>query len=280
MAGGIGAYLRHNVLGLVAIFLALSAGAYAVQKAPKNSVVSKSIKDGKVKSADIGDGEVGSVDLAADALSWSALQGVPAGFADGSDANSGGTVTSVGSGAGLTGGPITGTGSIRLDACPTGEFLKSNGAGYACGGDIDTNSGGDITGVSTDSPLIGGAVSGEVTVGLPDCPQHSVLRASGPTSWACSTNHWGSIGVGIPGAVSVAGDEVVFLQAGAPTPVTSFTGGVDGQRVTLVATNANVTLADGAASTKLSANWTPDADDTLTLINGSGSWHEVARSAN
>ena len=54
MSRRVAAYLRQNVLGLVAIFLALSAGAYAVQKAPKNSVVSKSIKDGQVKNPDLG----------------------------------------------------------------------------------------------------------------------------------------------------------------------------------------------------------------------------------
>jgi hypothetical protein len=52
------AYVRHNALGLVAIFLALSAGAYAVQKSPKNSVVSKSIKNGQVKAVDVNSSQV------------------------------------------------------------------------------------------------------------------------------------------------------------------------------------------------------------------------------
>jgi hypothetical protein len=52
------AYVRHNALGLVAIFLALSAGAYALERAPKNSVVSKSIKNGQVKAVDVNSSQV------------------------------------------------------------------------------------------------------------------------------------------------------------------------------------------------------------------------------
>ncbi|HWO15897.1 MAG TPA: hypothetical protein VNM89_04200 [Solirubrobacterales bacterium] len=42
------AYVRDHHLGLIAIFIALTGTAYAAQKAPKNSVVAKSIKKGAV----------------------------------------------------------------------------------------------------------------------------------------------------------------------------------------------------------------------------------------
>jgi hypothetical protein len=45
---------------------------------------------------------------------WSGLSGVPAGFADGVDNDSGGTVTSISAGAGLQGGPITTTGTLSV----------------------------------------------------------------------------------------------------------------------------------------------------------------------
>ncbi len=45
---------------------------------------------------------------------WGGLTGVPAGFADGIDDGGGGTVTSITTGPGLTGGPITGTGQISI----------------------------------------------------------------------------------------------------------------------------------------------------------------------
>lgn len=43
-----------NVIALLALFIALGSGAYAVTRAPKNSVTTKSIKNGQVKKADIG----------------------------------------------------------------------------------------------------------------------------------------------------------------------------------------------------------------------------------
>ena len=73
MSRRVSTYLRQNVLGLVAIFLALSAGAYAVQKAPKNSVVSKSIKDGQVKNGDVGTAAVTADKLAAGAVGSAAI---------------------------------------------------------------------------------------------------------------------------------------------------------------------------------------------------------------
>lgn len=81
MAGRVATYLRNNVLGLVAIFIALSAGAYAAGLA-KNSVKSKHIKDGKVQSVDITDGGLTGVDIADEALTGAdiaevTLQGVP-----------------------------------------------------------------------------------------------------------------------------------------------------------------------------------------------------------
>jgi hypothetical protein len=53
---------------------------------------------------------------------WSGVTGKPAGFADGIDNDSGGTVTSVAAGAGLQGGPITSTGSLSV------AFAGSGGA--------------------------------------------------------------------------------------------------------------------------------------------------------
>ena len=46
-------YLRDNILGLVAIFLALSAGAYAIDVAPRDSVTSKSVRNGAIKRVDL-----------------------------------------------------------------------------------------------------------------------------------------------------------------------------------------------------------------------------------
>ncbi len=64
-----------------------------------------------------------------------------------------------------------------------------------------------------------------------------------------------------------------------PFVVTELVGAVEGQRVTLIAANSNVTVLDAGAF-KLSAAWVPNADDTLTVVRNGASWYEVARSAN
>ena len=47
------AHIRSNIWGMLALWVTLGGVAYAAATAPKNSVVSKSIKDGQVKSADL-----------------------------------------------------------------------------------------------------------------------------------------------------------------------------------------------------------------------------------
>jgi hypothetical protein len=51
-------YLGRNVIGLLALFVALGGTAYAV-----NAVNSSDIVDGQVKSVDVGDGEILSADV-------------------------------------------------------------------------------------------------------------------------------------------------------------------------------------------------------------------------
>jgi hypothetical protein len=60
-------FARGNVLGLVAIFLALGGVAWAAT-APRNSVVSKSIKDGQVRSADLQTDSVDGSKIADDSV--------------------------------------------------------------------------------------------------------------------------------------------------------------------------------------------------------------------
>lgn len=52
------------LVALLALFVALGAGAYAATKAPKNSVTSKSIKNGQVSSKDLKDASVSGTDVA------------------------------------------------------------------------------------------------------------------------------------------------------------------------------------------------------------------------
>ena len=77
---------------------------------------------------------------------------------------SGGTVTSVGTGSGLTGRPITITGMINLAAtnllptvaCGTNQIPKWNGGAWTCSN--DNNSGGTVVSVTAGSGLTGGTI--------------------------------------------------------------------------------------------------------------------------
>lgn len=57
-----------NVVSLLALFVALGGGAYAALTAPKNSVVSRSIKNGQVKASDLGANAVTAVKVKPGAL--------------------------------------------------------------------------------------------------------------------------------------------------------------------------------------------------------------------
>jgi len=115
---------------------------------------------------------------------WSGLTGMPSGFSDGTDDNSGGTVTNIATGAGLTGGPITGSGSIAIapggigaaqinaaqvqsrisGSCAPGMFVRlvNQDGTVVC----DPAGAGSITGVTAGTGLAGGGTSGSVTVSI------------------------------------------------------------------------------------------------------------------
>ena len=82
----------------------------------------------------------GSADTA-DAVAWSGITGMPAGFADGVDND-------------LLGGL----------SCSNNQVAKWNGAAWACA--ADANSGGTITGVTAGTGLTGGGSSGSVTLNV------------------------------------------------------------------------------------------------------------------
>jgi len=101
-----------NVVSTLCLFVLLGGGAYAATKLPQNSVKSKQIKDGQVKSVDVGDdgltgtdineatlqglnGELnafrtqlqtpGAVNASGNPVDFTSLKNVPASFADGTD---------------------------------------------------------------------------------------------------------------------------------------------------------------------------------------------------
>jgi hypothetical protein len=62
MSARLRSHVRNNVIGYLALFVALSGSAYAVT-APRNSISSKSIRNGQVRSPDLQDNGVAGIDL-------------------------------------------------------------------------------------------------------------------------------------------------------------------------------------------------------------------------
>lgn len=111
------------------------------------------------------------------------------------DANAGGDITgvTVGPAGGLTGGGTTGDVALSLIAtCAPGQLLKWNGATWLCGNDndTDTNSGGDITSVTTSaaSGLVGGSTAGDAALSLlTNCATGQLLKWNG-SAWGCAAD--------------------------------------------------------------------------------------------
>jgi hypothetical protein len=147
MARRISKYLRNNVLGLTALFIALGAGAYAAGL-PKNSVKAKQIKAGAVKNAELADDAVTSqkvedgsllgADFAAGQLP-AGPQG-PAGSPDTAQQVLDKLKQVDGSGSGLDADTLAGATAASLkDTCPAGMTKIAN---TLC---IDSNSRGANT---------------------------------------------------------------------------------------------------------------------------------------
>lgn len=81
----------------------------------------------------------------------------------------------------------------------------------------------------------------------------------------------------------VRGD-VMVVTADVGVTIATITGGYDGRIITLVFTDANVTITDtgtGVNNTvNLSAAFTSTAEDVLQLVFTNRSWREVTRSTN
>ncbi|MDX6581789.1 MAG: hypothetical protein QOI10_973 [Solirubrobacterales bacterium] len=123
MSGRISGHLRRNAYGLVAVFIALGGSAFAAEQAAKNSVTSRSIKNGQVKVKDLAGNSVDSTKVADGSLTPADLQGGSlTGAAIADDSLTGADIeesTLQGLGGGGGGGPATPTGPAGGDLAGT-----------------------------------------------------------------------------------------------------------------------------------------------------------------
>jgi hypothetical protein len=206
-----------------------------------------------------------------------------------------GTVTSVRSGAGLTGGPITGSGtlsiasagvsnamlrnpsltvtangplngggsvalggsvSLGLAGCASNQILKWNGSTWACSN--DANSGGTITGVTAGTDLTGGGTSGNVTLNLDTAKVPQLNSANTFTASQSVTGNVTASGTVTGGVVNAS---TSFTLGGTPFAFGSFG-------------NSNVFL--GFAGNSTTTGFENTASGAVALSNNTSGYQNTA----
>lgn len=263
MSNSVSGYLRQNVLGLVAIFLALGGISYAATNLEPNSVRSKHIKDGQVRTGDVANDTtqhaLTGADVAADTLTGADI-----------DESSLGTVPSAGDAATLDGIDSPDFQRRVDDACAAGEAIRAIGDD----GSVNCIAGatGDITGVTSGAGLSGGGQSGDVSLALQSCPDSQVLRSTGG-GWTCAADANGDItgvsaGPGLSGG-GPSGDVSVALQTCPNSQVLKSTGG-GWSCATDVDTNTTYTAGNGLSLNGTTFSLTGCPANQMLKMNGAG----------
>jgi hypothetical protein len=166
-------FIRSNIVGFVALFVALGGVAWGASTAPKNSVVSKSIKNGQVKSADLAKKAVKAANLAPNAVSGAA---VADGSLTGADVQDGSVAT-----ADLAANAVTGAKLDVNDVIPALGIRRAFGS--ATPGNSTTffsiNTNWQLKGYCVDD----GSGTGHAYIALSHQGPEALLDVSKGTSW-------------------------------------------------------------------------------------------------
>ncbi len=191
-----------------------------------------------------------------------------------------GTVTSVGTGAGLTGGPITKTGTISIPTAGVTNSMLANpsvtvqaGSGLSGGGTVAlggtitlTNSapsaGGTVTSVATGAGLTGGPITKTGTISIPAAGVTNTMLANPSVTVQAGSGLSGGGTVALGGTVTLTGNLSGTTNGIAyfanPTSVIS----------TLAPKNGQVLIGSTGSAPVLS---TLNAGSNISITNGPGS---------
>jgi hypothetical protein len=103
------------------------------------------------------------------------------------------------------------------------------------------------------------------------------LRVGGPLQVQASTNPLGPVNTATR---DVGAHSFFTVDDSAATTITGLTGGLEGQRLTLLFTDSLTGLADNSAPLNLAGAFAGTAGDTIELIHSGGEWYELGRSVN
>src|ERR1019366_5697639 len=172
----------------------------------------------------------------------------------------GGTVTSVNTGAGLTGGPITTSGTISIpSAGVTNAMLANNsvtvtaGPGLSGGGTValggtitlsnaSPSSGGTVTGVNTGAGLAGGPITTSGTISIPSAGVTNAMLANNSVTVTAGPGLSGGGTVALGGAVTITNASP--SSGGTVTNISSGTGLTGGPITTSGTLNLDTNFTD------------------------------------
>jgi hypothetical protein len=140
---------------------------------------------------------------------------------------------------------------------------------------------GNITDGSITAAKLSGAVSALLLPSVGVVNNNSILAVSGG-SWSIRSAAFRTMDVTSAPTPAVSGDEKIGMSASASVIIVNLTGGIDGQKIIILALSDNITIADNAdIHLAGGANYVMTNSDTLTLVYRIGyGWVELCRSVN